>query len=48
MVAVKLLTIGEFARESRLSPKALRLYDQLGLLRPCRVDEWTGYRYYAP
>ncbi|HTZ24983.1 MAG TPA: MerR family DNA-binding transcriptional regulator [Streptosporangiaceae bacterium] len=25
--------IGEFARLSRLSPKALRLYDELGLLR---------------
>ena len=48
MVAVKLLTIGEFARLSRLSPKALRLYDELGLLRPSRVDEWSGYRYYAP
>jgi protein phosphatase len=47
-VAAKLLTIGEFARLSRLSPKALRLYDELGLLRPCRVDEWSGYRYYAP
>jgi protein phosphatase len=45
---VKLLTIGEFARLSRLSPKALRLYDDLGLLRPFRVDEWSGYRYYAP
>lgn len=31
---MKLLTIGEFARASRLSPKALRLYDSLGLLRP--------------
>ncbi|HEX7162998.1 MAG TPA: MerR family transcriptional regulator [Trebonia sp.] len=47
-MAVKLLTIGEFARAARLSPKALRLYDELGLLRPFRVDEWTGYRYYAP
>ena len=47
-MAVKLLTIGEFARLSRLSPKALRLYDDLGLLRPRRVDEWSGYRYYAP
>ena len=47
-MAAKLLTIGEFARLSRLSPKALRLYDELGLLRPCRVDEWSGYRYYAP
>jgi serine/threonine protein phosphatase PrpC len=45
---MKLLTIGEFARASRLSPKALRLYDSLGLLRPARVDEWSGYRYYAP
>ena len=47
-MAVKLLTIGEFARAARLSPKALRLYDELGLLRPHRVDEWSGYRYYAP
>ncbi len=47
-MAVKLLTIGEFARAARLSPKALRLYDELGLLRPYRVDEWSGYRYYAP
>jgi len=45
---VKLLTIGEFARLSRLSPKALRLYDDLGLLRPFRVDAWSGYRYYQP
>ena len=48
VVTVKLLTIGEFARLARLSPKALRLYDELGLLRPFRVDEWSGYRYYAP
>jgi protein phosphatase len=47
-MTVKLLTIGEFARAARLSPKALRLYDELGLLRPFRVDEWSGYRYYAP
>jgi len=47
-MAVKLLTIGEFARAARLSPKALRLYDELGLLPPFRVDEWSGYRYYAP
>jgi PPM family protein phosphatase len=45
---VRLLTIGEFARASRLSPKALRLYDELGLLAPARVDAWTGYRFYRP
>jgi PPM family protein phosphatase len=39
-----LLTIGAFARASRLSPKALRLYDSLGLLRPAHVDEVSGYR----
>ncbi|MFG1810939.1 MerR family transcriptional regulator [Streptomyces sp. NPDC049040] len=43
-----LLTIGAFARASRLSPKALRLYDELGLLAPARVDPATGYRFYAP
>jgi protein phosphatase len=47
-MTVKLLTIGEFARLAQLSPKALRLYDELGLLRPAKVDQWSGYRYYAP
>jgi DNA-binding transcriptional MerR regulator len=41
------MNIGEFARRSRLSPKALRLYDEMGLLPPSRVDEFSGYRYYA-
>jgi serine/threonine protein phosphatase PrpC/DNA-binding transcriptional MerR regulator len=42
------LTIGAFAQASGLSPKALRRYDELGLLRPARVDDLTGYRYYEP
>lgn len=41
-----LLTIGAFARVSRLSAKALRRYDELGLLRPAHTDPFTGYRYY--
>jgi PPM family protein phosphatase len=45
---VELLTIGEFSRASRLSAKALRLYDELGLLRPVVVDPGNGYRRYAP
>jgi PPM family protein phosphatase len=45
---VELLSIGEFARAARLSPKALRLYDELGLLRPETVDPGNGYRRYAP
>jgi PPM family protein phosphatase len=44
---VALMTSGEFARASRLSPKALRLYDELGLLSPAEVDSVTGYRRYA-
>jgi len=43
-----MLTIGEFSRAARLSPRALRLYDKLGLLRPQEVDGETGYRYYHP
>lgn len=42
------MSIGEFARRSRLSAKALRLYDGLGLLPPARVDESSGYRFYEP
>lgn len=41
------LTIGAFARASHLSLKALRLYDDLGLLRPVWVDPASGYRHYA-
>lgn len=44
---MSLVSIGEFARLSRLSPKALRLYDELGLLVPAEVDAETGYRWYA-
>ena len=40
------MSIGEFARPSRLSAKALRLYDELDLLPPARVDEASGYRLY--
>ncbi len=41
------VSIGEFARLARLSPKALRLYDQSGVLAPARVDPATGYRWYS-
>lgn len=41
------LSIGEFVRLSRLSPKALRLYDRAGLLEPVRVDQETGSRHYT-
>ena len=43
-----LMTIGDFARAAGLTPKALRLYDDLGLLCPVEVDPHSGYRRYAP
>ena len=42
-----LLSIGTFANMTRLSLKALRLYDELGILRPLHIDPQTGYRYYG-
>lgn len=43
---MKEISIGEFARRSRLSLKALRLYDERGVLVPSRVDQASGYRHY--
>lgn len=42
-----MLRIGDFAQLSRVSTKALRIYDRLGLLKPCQVDAATGYRFYS-
>lgn len=40
-----MLTIGDFSMLSRVTPRMLRHYDALGLLRPQAVGE-NGYRYY--
>jgi DNA-binding transcriptional MerR regulator len=45
--ARRLLTIGEFAQQTRLTAKALRLYDEIGLLRPADVDPANGHRRYG-
>jgi DNA-binding transcriptional MerR regulator len=42
------LTIGDFARATHLSVKALRHYHRIGLLVPDEVDSGSGYRHYAP
>lgn len=42
-----LLSIGQFSALCRLSQKALRLYDERGLLRPAHVDPDSGYRRYS-
>jgi DNA-binding transcriptional MerR regulator len=44
----QVMTIGRFARLSGLTVKALRHYDELGLLEPAAVDAETGYRSYTP
>lgn len=41
-----MISIGDFARLGRVSVRMLRHYDEIGLLRPARVDDFTGYRYY--
>ena len=43
-----LLSIGAFATAARLTPRALRLYDELGVLPPAAVDPESGYRLYDP
>ena len=40
-------SIQELSRISGVTPRTLRWYDEIGLLKPCRVAE-TGYRYYGP
>ena len=39
--------IGQFAQIAKVSVRALRHYDDVGLLRPAAVDPATGYRSYA-
>src|SRR5436305_1011524 len=41
------MQIGRFSRLTGLTVKALRHYDELGLLRPSAVDPDTGYRMYT-
>jgi DNA-binding transcriptional MerR regulator len=40
--------IGEFARLGDVSVRTLRHYDEIGLLKPAKVDPATGYRGYSP
>ena len=42
-----MFSIGEFARLAAVSVRTLRHYDEIGLLRPARVDPGTGYRGYS-
>ena len=39
--------ISEFSKLSRIPLQTLRYYDQIGLLKPAKTDESSGYRYYS-
>ena len=39
--------IGDFSQLGQVSIRTLRLYDEMGLLKPAQIDKFTGYRYYA-
>lgn len=41
------MKIGDFARLGQVSVVTLRHYDECGLLKPIRIDSFTGYRYYS-
>jgi DNA-binding transcriptional MerR regulator len=46
--AMQLMPIGRFSRLTGVGIKALRHYDEVGLLVPAAVDDETGYRFYSP
>ncbi|HEX2915282.1 MAG TPA: MerR family transcriptional regulator [Chloroflexia bacterium] len=39
--------IGDFSKLSLVSVRMLRYYDEMGLLKPVKVDNFTGYRFYS-
>lgn len=41
-----MLSIGQFSKVCQVSIKTLHHYDRIGLMKPCRVEEESGYRYY--
>ena len=46
-MTVDQIPITRFSIITRITPKALRYYDQVGLLVPAAKDTLTGYRYYT-
>ena len=39
--------IGEFSKLTQVTVRMLRYYDEMGLLKPAKIDSLTGYRMYA-
>ena len=42
-----MMTIKEFATLCGCNTQTLRYYDKIDLLKPVKVDQWSGYRYYT-
>ena len=42
-----MIKIGDFSKLSRVSVRMLRHYDEIGILIPTHVDQFTAYRYYS-
>lgn len=42
-----LYKIGDFSKETGVSIKTLRYYNEIDLFNPVEVDLFTGYRYYS-
>ncbi len=42
-----MLSIGEFSRICRVSTKTLRYYDEIRLIKPCKINPENNYRYYS-
>ena len=42
-----MIKIGDFSKLSRISIRMLRHYNEIGLLIPVSIDDFTGYRYYS-
>ena len=42
-----MITIKEFASLCGCNAQTLWYYDKIDLLKPVKVDQWSGYRYYA-
>ncbi len=43
----KFFTISQTAEIVGMTTETLRHYDRIGLVKPCKTDEWTKYRYYS-
>lgn len=41
------MTVSQTAEIVGVTAETLRHYDRIGLVRPCKTDKWTNYRYYS-